>query len=107
MVGSASEAAPPADRVPLVDLQDDVNPLPAQPRALVESVPAGARQPHDREQADDAALRRGARERQVELRSLVDRPPVEAPYAQRHALREPADAGLTRHNGDHAAGAAD
>ena len=57
-------------------------------RAFVEAVLRPARRPHDRERADDRALRRRAAERQVELDPLVDGAALEAPGARRLALRE-------------------
>ena len=50
-VADSAEPAAAAVTRPLVDLEDDVDALPAQPGALVEAVRRPARQPHDREQA--------------------------------------------------------
>ncbi len=71
-VGDPAEPAAVADDTPPVDVQDDVDALPAQPGALVETVPRAGGRVHDREQADDGALWRRAAERQLELDALVD-----------------------------------
>ena len=77
-VGDAAEPAAAADDVPLVDVQDDVDALPAQPRPLVEAVVGPARSSTTASSADDRALRRRAAERSSSCDALVRRAPVEA-----------------------------
>ena len=72
-VGEAADASAPADLLPLVDVQDDVHAVAAQPGALVEPVLGPARRPDDGEHLEDRALRRRAAERELELNALVER----------------------------------
>ncbi len=95
-VGDAADAASAADDVPLVDVQHDVDPLPAQPLALVEAVLRPARRAHDRERTDHRTLRRRAAERQVELDPFVDGATFEPPRTSRLPLGERPDARLRR-----------
>jgi hypothetical protein len=43
-VCEAADSSPPPDDSPVVDPEDDVDPLPAKPRALVEAVAWGTRE---------------------------------------------------------------
>ena len=78
-VGSAAETAPAADDVPLVDVQDDVDALPAQPGPLVEAVRparAAARRPRAGSRIAPCGGERPGE--QLELHALVQSTPVEA-----------------------------
>ena len=76
------------DDLPVVDLEDDVHALPAQPAPLVEAVRRPARQTHDDEGIHECALRRRPAERQLELDALADRPSFETVDAGRDAQLE-------------------
>jgi hypothetical protein len=62
-VRDAAETATTADGAPRGDLQDDVDPVTAQPRTFVEAVRRPPRPSRDGDQVQDGALRRGATER--------------------------------------------
>jgi len=70
-VGHTTEAPAPADDVPGVGAENDVDAVPAEPGPLVESVLRTARLTQLSEQREPGALRRGASGRELEQRRLV------------------------------------
>ena len=59
-VRDPADSATTTDDPPLVDTQDDVHTVPAQPGSLVEPVLGSARRSHDHERLQDGSLRRCA-----------------------------------------------
>ena len=106
-VAHRAEAAAPADDMPFVDAQHDVDSLTPQPTALVEAVLRGTRQSYDAEQAHDGALGRRSSQRQLELHPFVDATSLEAPGAGEESLREHAAARLAGDDDEEPPGAAD
>jgi hypothetical protein len=76
-VGDAADSVATTDDPPVVDTQDDVDAVPAQPGSLVEPVLGAAWRSHDHERVQDRSLRRCASARQLQQDRLVQRQPAE------------------------------
>ena len=106
-VGDSAEAAAPADERPVVDVEDDVDAVPAQPGALVEAVVGPARQPDDGKHLEGGALRRCAARRQLELHPFIERLALEAPDSALDADVVAVRSGRGRHDHDRPSSAVD
>jgi hypothetical protein len=83
-IGYAGEPAASSDEHPSVGTEDDVDPLVPEPRALVEAVLRWARQANRRDGFEQAALRRGAAERELEECGLPQSQTSEAAHLRRY-----------------------
>jgi hypothetical protein len=81
----AGETSAPSDDSPPVRSHDDVHPVPAKPRALVEAVLRAARQPDLADQIENRPLGRRAAGRKTEQHRLADVLVAKATHLPWHA----------------------
>jgi hypothetical protein len=84
-IGEPSQAAAPPHDSPPIGTHDNMDSVPAKPRAFVEAVLRAARQPDLADQVQDRSLRRGTAGRKTEQHGLPDVFIAEAPHLSGHA----------------------
>jgi hypothetical protein len=107
VVRDTTDPSAPPDLPPFMPVHDDMDALPAKPRALVEAITRGAGLLSLRERLDDGALGRSSAERELEQRRLPSSESAEMTNDDRESKAEIAALGRPHDFRDHLVDVAD